>query len=720
MPRTSTTPATKQACDACRRRKVRCDGQQPCAHCQTAELVCTYLMVRRKGGRRGKSANVLSELRARQGTTASQNSTITTTTATTATTTTSTGTVSIDDGSTASLSGLSRGQSASTTTPGTSTTSATVSAVCEGQPAFVPAQQQNQAQQPEHSTITSNSARSDGAASAAAASFRGTAGAEGSSGFVRTPGLLPPDLVERCIDFFFTQLGGTVPILHRLTFEKQIERAGTCLHAYCLLIAFCAFVVVQTGGGVSVSRPPPPAAAAAAVPLASASSATASSSASSASPSGDVAAGAEDQQQLSDLEYGRVLLREAMEVRKHLDLFAMPARQSILVAFFLYGSNIGLGNQRHAYYFLREATTLYTSGILDAEPEEDAEHPSVAGKLFWLLVVSERAHAIRRHRPVTLQITPESPPLVDDASSSSTNSCPSNTAFRCLVNLYRPFDESFLGLWNGTHTACSADVLVGIEEHIRNAVPADLDIPDVQMADLRVSQQWLRTMIWQLSTTLGFLSSTSTHKCMTFRYPLQIARDLAFATWKLPLESMAAHGVGLIEKLFEVACTLTDVISCLPATETKSSGFELGPEDYLKHFFWLISTLRGGRRRFLPLLLTKVAQTLPGMVNPIVMHLRLGPVTMSPGSMDSPGGMGGHAVYNTSSNNSPADQTNNAQGSMQVTSMGVRCNPAAGPQAAMGAAGGEWTPNDFNYVEISRIGDKTPEIAKAFLRYSVD
>lgn len=119
-------------------------------------------------------------------------------------------------------------------------------------------------------------------------------------------------------------------------------------------------------------------------------------------------------------------------------------------------------------------------------------------------------------------------------------------SFRYLVNLYRPFDETFLGLWNGTHTSCSADMLVWLEEHILNAVPQDPEIPDVQLADLRVSQQWLRTMIWQLAISLGFLSSNSSQKCLSFRHPLQIARDLAFATWKLPVESMASHGVGLV------------------------------------------------------------------------------------------------------------------------------------------------------------------------------
>lgn len=118
--------------------------------------------------------------------------------------------------------------------------------------------------------------------------------------------------------------------------------------------------------------------------------------------------------------------------------------------------------------------------------------------------------------------------------------------FRCLVNLYRPFDEKFLSQWNGDDTTCSIDSLVQLEESIQNAVPADIELPDVLMADLRVSQQWLRIMIWQLSTTAGFLSTNPTHECMDFRYPLLISRDLCLATWKLSRQSMQTHGVGLV------------------------------------------------------------------------------------------------------------------------------------------------------------------------------
>lgn len=152
-------------------------------------------------------------------------------------------------------------------------------------------------------------------------------------------------------------------------------------------------------------------------------------------------------------------------------------------------------------------------------------------------------HAIRRHRPVTLQITPDTPAF--DHQGTEGTSSPS-TGLGYLVCLFRPFDETFLGPWNRTHSVCSVASLVNIEDHIQQAVPANLAISDFQLADLRISQQWLRTMVWQLSITLGFLSSHSEHQCMTFQYPLQIARDLVFSTWKLPLQSMEVHGVGLV------------------------------------------------------------------------------------------------------------------------------------------------------------------------------
>jgi hypothetical protein len=73
-----------------------------------------------------------------------------------------------------------------------------------------------------------------------------------------------------------------------------------------------------------------------------------------------------------------------------------------------------------------------------------------------------------------------------------------------------------------------------------------------------------------------------------------------------------------VEKLFDIACTLTDVMACVPLEPT---AFEVGPREYLHQFLTLISTLRGGDSRFLPLLLAKVNEVLPSMAAPIARPL---------------------------------------------------------------------------------------------------
>ncbi len=75
-----------------------------------------------------------------------------------------------------------------------------------------------------------------------------------------------------------------------------------------------------------------------------------------------------------------------------------------------------------------------------------------------------------------------------------------------------------------------------------------------------------------------------------------------------------------IEKVFDVTCTLIDVMSCVPV---QPRNFELGPRDYLNRLLTLISTLRGGESRYLPLVRAKVSETLPTVDASITQPLAL-------------------------------------------------------------------------------------------------
>lgn len=228
-----------------------------------------------------------------------------------------------------------------------------------------------------------------------------------------------------------------------------------------------------------------------------------------------------------------------------------------------------------------------------------------------------RAHGIRRTRPITIQVTP-SRPILDD---------PSELGLQYLASIFRPFDEVFFAVWNGSRQECNKDWLLGLERDVRTALPPILSVSNEQIANLRVSQLWLQIKLWELFPRFGFLSSEAAYECLTFKYPIVVAKDLTILAMKLPIGSLQIHGVGMVhtllsprlspltrcqtEKIFDIACALADI---LPFISTSTSQFELGPIDYLTQTTSLLAKLPGGSTKFVPLLLAKVNSLLPELV----------------------------------------------------------------------------------------------------------
>src|SRR5947207_9398815 len=125
----------KRACDACHRRKVKCDGHQPCRNCSQAALSCTFNAIPQKKGPKGNRAKVISELRETQ--------------------------------------------------------------------------------------------RLSALASRAQDHFIGLDGLPLSPSLLPTPGLLTPEIIRCCVDFFFAHMYPTMPILHRETLQQQMVNIDT-------------------------------------------------------------------------------------------------------------------------------------------------------------------------------------------------------------------------------------------------------------------------------------------------------------------------------------------------------------------------------------------------------------------------------------------------------------------------------------------------------------
>ncbi|KAK7747665.1 hypothetical protein SLS62_008991 [Diatrype stigma] len=82
----------------------------------------------------------------------------------------------------------------------------------------------------------------------------------------------------------------------------------------------------------------------------------------------------------------------------------------------------------------------------------------------------------------------------------------------------------------------------------------------IQKADLLVTQQWLRLVVWQSSLQHELLSMVAPNESMAFSFPLAIARDTVTALQALPSHAIEVHGMGIFEKLFEIGSSYFQVL----------------------------------------------------------------------------------------------------------------------------------------------------------------
>lgn len=409
--------AVKRACDACHRRKVKCDGINPCRNCSSAQLSCTYLAIPQKKGPKGSRAKVISELRENQRQT--------------------------------SLSAKVQNQLNGVASPPTA-------------PTLAP-----------------------------------------------TPGLLTPDVVKECRDFFFNHMYPIMPILHRERLEQQTLYMDTSIDTYCLVTSLCAFMMLQPGMSIPGLMP-------------------GNNDPYNAMPG-------------ANLVPATLLLEETLRCRKGYDYLDSPSHNAMCTSYFLFAYYYTLQSHDKAWYHLREATTLaHMMGMNKEEKyvEWDTAEGSRRKRLFWLLFVTERAYALQRGRPLTLQATLSAPTITDDPNDPQANQLHN---FVTLVNLFRPFDDTFVNLWNKTMNDCS-NSLASLQKQFGEVVPV-LANNNSQFADLHTNQQWLKDFTWRIGMANGRSDPN-----MNFQYSLDVPREALSMASSFSNQGMSLLGVGLVSQ----------------------------------------------------------------------------------------------------------------------------------------------------------------------------
>lgn len=415
-PSSTMSQAVKRACDACHRRKVKCDGINPCRNCSSAQLSCTYNAIPQKKGPKGSRAKVISELRETQRQT--------------------------------SLS----------------------------------AKVQNR--------------------------MNGIACPPTASSLAPTPGLLTSELVKECAQFFFDNLYPQAPILDRRQVEQQVLYMEQNRDAYCLMTSLCAFIMLQPGMSMPAGDP----------------------------YNLDMVPGA-------NIVSSQLLLEECLRVRKGYEYLDSITLNSLATNFFLFGCFYGQEMHDKAWYYLREATTMIHMAGMNKEEhymQFDAAEASRRRRLYWLFFSVERAYAIQRQRPITLQATINLPTLGDDPADPQAHML---NSFILLVNMFRPFDDAFTATWNKTRGQFTSQYVNGLQKQL-NELAQSYACQDSNFQDLHTNQQWLKSTVWQL--TSGVVNGNSDDS-ISFQYPMNMSRELLVnMASQFPVQVVDLLGTGLV------------------------------------------------------------------------------------------------------------------------------------------------------------------------------
>ena len=347
----------------------------------------------------------------------------------------------------------------------------------------------------------------------------------------------------------------------------------------------------------------------------------------------------------------QMLMQECVKMRVVADFGEDPTIEMVLTSFFLFACLFGNNRHRAARLRLREAVDLaYSMGLHlplsyeGLEPEAREQYL----RTYLVLSVTERAYALQQRLSIDFRGRPGIAArfMQSFGPSDATNYIttllyqdPSDAVgmigLMYLMETFDAIDENVINCWNGNcrfsdgacemfdrrralqmfraqHKAREA-CLSGSISFAPSASPVPLaQLAASQIADISVTQFWLLNRLWNLCLSHGLLREESEYSELRYEFACQIGRVLLHTCNELSLEALETHGIGIVEKIYDVTIGVTTAVSSstlLMLDSTVSGDTDLpapvnGIEpaatvaEILQGLRILIQTLRGGDHQY--------------------------------------------------------------------------------------------------------------------------
>ncbi|KAL2131938.1 hypothetical protein VTI74DRAFT_4420 [Chaetomium olivicolor] len=291
---------------------------------------------------------------------------------------------------------------------------------------------------------------------------------------------------------------------------------------------------------------------------------------------------------------------ESLRARRECDFIECADEYTILASFFLFAYYGNLERSRSAWYYLREAIGFALSMGL-GEPET--------------------AYALQHRSRVMLRPSIELPRVFESSDPRLIY------GFVMLVKVFAAVDEEFLSAWRDdqpsgrhhTHESATPSLttqLLSYDDDVPGALSMS-EVDETQRLDILVTRQWLRALVWRLRLRDGVRSLSSSgdenqtlllqHK-EDAHHPFQTSRSVLGIISAANRASLEAHGIGMEQKIFDLASSLSDTLQNEAAALMPGEFFS--GQDLLHNFVAFLASFRNQASRYLQPLLRDAAAVL--------------------------------------------------------------------------------------------------------------
>lgn len=371
-------------------------------------------------------------------------------------------------------------------------------------------------------------------------------------------------LMSQCIKQYFRFLYPIMPILHEQSLRNRLMSAEELtIDEKVLLLSLCAITVTH------------------------------------AAPPSDLTMN--DKHNL-----GKQFMKQCFHLRHLTDFIETATLTTIISSFFICIAHFELKLPRSHHFYLREAIGLAREMHIDSDKfTSDPVQGICAKRMMALLFVTERGAAILRNKPVSIIRLNSVPTDYFDEQDQVVLA-----GFTSLCSLFSLLDDDFVEVWHASEDELLTVPLSNVAQLQHNLNDMTFDeskMTEIQKSDVLITHQWLRLIFWQASMRNGLITSTTNDPVFWYNYPIKIAQDLAEAMRTMDYESILVHGLGIFEKIFEVAYTLMDALTIAKVDWSTS-------ED-LRYLFACLSASPNSHSTYVKVLENKMDTAAPSRTN---------------------------------------------------------------------------------------------------------